>query len=137
MVCICANANAGPTQLLYSDQARFITNKRRQCNMKTECSQMARNKFFVMQGWIEQATLHNELQSNCLLRGLFKKYYNNRSGNFGISFDGTETILSVPWQDLINYSHIVMLFGKSFDQTCPWGPVFGFKTDPEYAHHVF
>jgi hypothetical protein len=98
---------------------------------------MAGNKFFVMQGWIEQATLHDELQSNCLSRSLFKKYYNNRSGNFSISFDGTETILSVPWQDLINYAHIVMLFGKSFDQSCPWGPVFQFKTNPKYAHHLF
>ncbi len=94
-------------------------------------------KFFVTQGQIEQATLHDKIQSNCLLRGLFKKYYNNRSGDFVIFFDGIETILSVPWQDLINYSHIVMLFGKSFDQSCPWGPVFWFKTNPKYTHHVF
>jgi hypothetical protein len=30
-----------------------------------------------------------------------------------------------------------MFFGKAVDQSCPWGPVFQFKTDPEYAHHVF
>ena len=30
-----------------------------------------------------------------------------------------------------------MFFGKSFDLSCPWGPVFCFKSDPEYAHHVF
>jgi hypothetical protein len=30
-----------------------------------------------------------------------------------------------------------MFFDKCFDQTHPWGPVFRFKTDPEYAHHVF
>ncbi len=30
-----------------------------------------------------------------------------------------------------------MFFGKAFDQSCPWGPVFRFKTDPEYAHYVF
>ncbi len=30
-----------------------------------------------------------------------------------------------------------MFFGKCFDQTRPWEPVFHFKTDPEYAHHVF
>jgi len=30
-----------------------------------------------------------------------------------------------------------MFFGKCFDQLHQWGPVFRFKTDPEYAHHVF
>ncbi len=30
-----------------------------------------------------------------------------------------------------------MFFGKSFDQSRPWGPVFCFKCDPEYAHNVF
>ncbi len=84
---------------------------------------MVGNIFFVMQVWIVWATLHDEIQSNMLLRGLFKKYNNNRSGDFGFLFDGTETILLVLWQDLINYSHIVMFFGKSFDQSCPWGPV--------------
>jgi hypothetical protein len=136
-ICIRADANTDPTKLSYSDQARFIANERRQRNMKTECWQMVGNNFFVMQGRVVQATLHNELLSNILSRSLFKKYNNNRSGDFGISFDGTETILSVPWQDLINYSHIVMFFCKSFDQSCPWGSVFKLKTNPEYAPHVF
>jgi hypothetical protein len=52
-------------------------------------------------------------------------------------FDGSDKTLSMPWQDIINYSHIIMLFGKAFDQSHPWGPVFQFKTDTEYAHHVF
>jgi hypothetical protein len=30
-----------------------------------------------------------------------------------------------------------MFFGKSFDQSRPWGPIFRFKSDPEYAHQVF
>ena len=30
-----------------------------------------------------------------------------------------------------------MFFGKCFDQSRPWSPVFHFKSDPEYAHHVF
>jgi hypothetical protein len=43
----------------------------------------------------------------------------------------------VPWQDIIHYSHIIVFFGKAFDQSCPWGQVLRFKPDPEYAHHVF
>ncbi len=46
-------------------------------------------------------------------------------------------ILSVPWHNVIHYSHIVMFFGRCFDQLRPWGPEVRFKTDPEYAHHVF
>ena len=30
-----------------------------------------------------------------------------------------------------------MFFGKPFNQSHPWGSVFRFKNDPEYAHHVF
>ena len=30
-----------------------------------------------------------------------------------------------------------MFFGKQFDHQRPWGPVFRFKSDPEYVHHVF
>ena len=30
-----------------------------------------------------------------------------------------------------------MFFGKSFNQSRPWGPVFRFKSDPEYAHRLF
>ncbi len=98
---------------------------------------MAGNHFFVMQGWIVRATLHNKLQSNLLSRTWFKKYYDNQSGNISLVFDGSNKTLSVPWQDIINYSHIIMFFGKTFDKSCPWGPVFRFKTNPEYAHHVF
>ena len=34
-------------------------------------------------------------------------------------------------------AQVLMFFGKSIDQSRPWGPVFRFKLDPEYAHHVF
>jgi hypothetical protein len=65
------------------------------------------------------------------------KYFANRSGDFGILFEGCIKIQSVPWHDMIEYSQIIMFFATSFDQMHPWGPVFCFETDPEYAHHVF
>jgi hypothetical protein len=65
------------------------------------------------------------------------KYFANCSGDFGILFEGCNKILSVHWQDVIETSHIIMFFVKSFDQLHPWKPVFHFKTDPKYAHHVF
>ena len=54
-----------------------------------------------------------------------------------ISFEGCSTILSVPWCDVVHCSNVVMFFGKCFDQSRPWGPVFCFMSDPEYARHVF
>jgi hypothetical protein len=48
-----------------------------------------------------------------------------------VTFDGCDdTILSVPYQDVIHYLHIIMFFGNPFDQSRPWGPVFWFKNDP-------
>jgi len=52
-------------------------------------------------------------------------------------FEGTKNILSVPWCDIMQYCNVVMFFGKQFDQMRSWWPVFRFKNDPEYAHHVF
>jgi hypothetical protein len=72
-----------------------------------------------------------------LSRSRFMKYFSNRSWDFGISFMGCNDILSIPWQDVMKYSHVIILFAKSFDQLHPWGPIFRFKVDPEYAHHVF
>ena len=65
-----------------------------------------------MQGTIQRATLHDELQSSNLSRGRFKKYFDNCSGDIGVSFDGSDTILSVPWQDIIHYSHIIMFLAS-------------------------
>ena len=90
-----------------------------------------------MQGILIRSTLGHEVVSKSLSRGLFTKYFLNRSGDFGISFDGYKTILSVPWHDVIHCAQVLMFFGKSFDQSRPWGPVFRFKLDPKYAHHVF
>ncbi len=98
---------------------------------------MSGDHFVVMQGTINQVTLFNELQSNNLLKSHFKKYLDNMSGDIGIAFDGCEVILSIPWHDIIHFSHVIMFFGKLFDQSRPWGPVFRFKNNPEYTHHVF
>ena len=98
---------------------------------------MAGASFYVIQGTISRATLHSEIQSNKLSCSLFMKYFTNQSGDIGIMFNGCEMTLSVPWHNVIYYSHIIMFFGKCFDQLRPWGPVFCFKTDPEYAHHMF
>ncbi len=98
---------------------------------------MSGDLYHVLQGTISRSTLRDEVTSKNLSRSRFVKYFTNLSGNFGILFEGSSQILSVPWNDVIQYSHIVMFFGKQFNQLRPWGPVFWFKTDPEYAHHVF
>ena len=98
---------------------------------------MAGDAFYVMQGTLIRATMHDELASKKLSMSRFKKSFFNKDGDFGFSFEGCTSILSVPWHDVIHCSHVIMFFGKSFDQSRPWGPVFRFKTDPEYAHHVF
>jgi hypothetical protein len=59
------------------------------------------------------------------------KYFNNNSGDIEIAFDGCESILSIPWHDIIHYSHIIMFFGKPLDQSRPLGPVFLFKNNLE------
>ena len=98
---------------------------------------MAGDHFVVLQETINQATLYNEIHSQKLSWSLFKKYLDNHSGDIGVTFDRDDNVLSVLWYDIIHYSHIVMFFGKPFDQLHPWGPVFRLKNDPEYPHHVF
>jgi hypothetical protein len=66
----------------------------------------------------------DELQSNNLSKSCFKKYFDNKSSDIAIAFDGCKSILSVPWHDIIHYSHVIMFFGKPFDQSHPLGPVF-------------
>ena len=66
---------------------------------------MAGDQYVVMQGTIQQATLHDKLQSCNLSRGCFKKYFNNGSGDIVMMFDGCETSILSP---------IIMFFGKPF-----------------------
>jgi hypothetical protein len=77
-----------------------------------------------MQGTMNRATLFDELQSNNLSKSHFMKYFHDMSGDIGIAFDGCESILSIPWHDIIYYSHVIMFFGKQFDQSRLLGPVF-------------
>jgi hypothetical protein len=137
IVCIRACATGNLTEVLYSDQVMHILQRWKENELKTETWRMAGDSFFVIQGKIIWATLHDELISINLSCSRFTKYFTNRSGDFGISFDSCETILSVLWHDVIHYLHVMMFFGWCFDQLRPWGPVFRFKTDPEYAHHIF
>ncbi len=137
IMCIRSGAQGNPTKASYLDQAQSITSSRSKCGMATKSWKMSGNLYHVLQGTISRSTLRDEVTSKNLSRSQFIKYFTNLSGNFGISFEGSSQILSVPWNDVIQYSHIVMFFGKQFNQLRPWGPVFWFKTDPEYAHHVF
>ncbi len=138
-VCIQADpdADANGTKVSYSDQTKLISASTKECSIKTKSWKMSGKQYILMQGCIVQATLHDKLVSKMLSWSRFKCYYKNRSGNIGVVFDRSSAILSVLWQNIINYSHIIMFFGKQFDQSFLFGPVFRFKTDPEYAHHVF
>ncbi len=114
-----------------------ITNEH---GLNTETWRMAGNSYHVIQGRIIRATLHGELISNNLPHGHFTKYFFNRSGNFGITFDGCDTILLVLWHDVIHYLHVVVFFALwliMLQSIAFMGRGILFKTDPKYAHHVF
>ncbi len=96
IVCICAGASGNPTECSYLDQAKQFSDKRKENNISTEFWLMSGDHFVVMQGTIDRATLFNELRSNNLSKSHFKKYFDNKSGDIGITFDGCESILSVP-----------------------------------------
>ncbi len=137
IACIRVGDNGNPTEQSYSDQGKCIVESRKKNGIVTESWQMFGDSFYVLQGTISRATLYNKIRSKNLSRSRFMKYFLNLSRDFGISFVGCNDILPAPWQDVIEFSHIIMFFAKSFDQLCPWGPIFHFKTNPEYAHHVF
>jgi hypothetical protein len=137
IVCIRSHAKGNPTEESHSSQVRHIVHWQKGHGLQTESWRMAGDAFFVIQGTISRSTLCNKIQSGNLSQSRFLHYFTNRSGDIGIKFEGYKSTLSVPWHNVINFLHIIMFFGKCFDQTCPWEPVFCFKTDPEYAHHVF
>ena len=124
-----------PAKLLYSEQVMHIQQKH--SGLNSERWQMAGDSFNVMQGVLIRSTLHHEVVSKSLSRGLFTKYFFNKSSDFGISFDGCTAILSIPWHDVIHCAQVLMFFGKSLDQSRSLRLVFRFKSDSEYAHHVF
>jgi hypothetical protein len=137
IVCIRVSATGNPTEVSYSNQAMHIIQQRKHNGQTTKTWQMAGDAFHVMQGTLIQATLHNKLVSNKLSSSHFRKSFFNKDGDFGFLFKGCAMILSAPRHDVIQCSNVIMFFGKSFNQSRPWGPVFCFKSDPEYAHHVF
>ncbi len=71
-----------------------IAQRQKENGNKTEAWRMAGDSFYVIQGKLIHVTLHNELISNNLSRSRFTKYFTNRSGDFGITFDGCEMISS-------------------------------------------
>ena len=85
---------------------------------------MAGDQYLVMQGKLFRSTMHDKVMSGNLSQSRFEKCFANLIGDFGISFEGTNNILSVPWHDDVQYCNVVMFFGKQFDQMHPWGPVF-------------
>ena len=112
IICIHANAHGNPTQQSYSDQAMHISDSRKTHNNNTEFWRITGDQYFVIQGTIRRATLHDKIQSCNLLWGRFLKYCDNRSGDIGVGFDGCDTILSISWLDIIGYSHIIMFLAS-------------------------
>ena len=74
---------------------------------------MAGDSFNVMQGILIRSTLHHGVVSKSLLRRIFTKYFFNKSRDFGISFDGCTTILSMPWHDVIHCAQLLMFLAKA------------------------
>jgi hypothetical protein len=85
IVCMRVGATRNPTELSYSEQAMHIVEERKRCGLNSERWHMAGDSFHVMQGILIRSTLHHEVLSKSLSRGLFTKYFFNRRGDFGIT----------------------------------------------------
>ena len=104
IVCIrVSSATGNPTEASYSDQALHIIEQRKCNNQTTETWRMAGDAFYVMQGMLIRATLHDQLAATKLSTSRFKKSFFNKDGDFGF--------------DVIHCSKVVMFFGKCFDQS--------------------
>jgi len=80
---------------------------------------MAGDQYLILQGKLFRSTMHDKVMSSNLSQSRFEKCLANLSGDFGISFEGTKNILSVPWRNVVQYCNVVMFFGKQFDQMRP------------------
>jgi hypothetical protein len=100
IVCIRVSAAGNPTEASYSDQALHIVEQRKRNNQTSETWRMAGDAFYVMQGKLIQATLHDQLAATKLSTSCFKNSFFNKDGDFGFSFEGCSTILSLPWYDV-------------------------------------
>ena len=107
------SATKNPTEALYTNQALHIVEQWKRNNQTTETWRMAGDAFYVMQGTLIRATLHDQLVSNKLLTSYFRKSFFNKDGAFGFSFEGCATKLSVPWHDVIHCSNVIMLENAS------------------------
>ena len=105
IACIRVSASGTPTEASYSDQALHIAEQRKHNNQTTETWRMADDAFYVMQGMLIRATLHDQLSATKLSTSRFKKSFFNKGGDFGFSFEGCSTILSIPWYDPIPSSY--------------------------------
>ena len=115
IICICAGAHGDPTKLSYFDQSKQIRDSRKQHNINTESWRMAGDNYFLCKvQFIEQPFMMNF--SRIISHGVVSR--NNLTIaiaveiSVGVTFDGCDFILYVPWQDIIHYMHIVMLLAS-------------------------
>ena len=113
IVCIWVGATGNPTKLSYSEQGMHIVKQQKRSSLNSERWCMASDSFNGMQGILIRSMLHHEVVSKSLSYGLFTKYFFNKSGDFGISFDGYTTILSVPWHDVIHCAQVLIFLAKA------------------------
>ena len=107
IVCVRSGAHGNTSEKSYSNQAKSIPSCQNGQSIATELWRMSGEMYHVLQGTICRSTLSEEVTSKNLSKSRSLKYFNNRSGNFRISFDGTRQVLSVPWRDKIEYSNIL------------------------------
>jgi hypothetical protein len=79
----------------------------------------------------------NEAVRLGMTRGQFEKEYFSDAGGFGFSFDSSRETVTFSWQDTVTRSTDLMFFGRKFEGGRPYDKIFRFKSNPEYAHHVF
>jgi hypothetical protein len=136
IVCIRSGAKGDETEASYSDQARSIASSRNNSGITTELWRMSGEMYHVLQGTISRSSFSNKVMTGNLSESRFLHYFHTCRGDFGISFNGTNKVLSVPWYDVIHYSKTVMFLGSASISCARGAPSFGSRLIPN-MHTLF
>ena len=104
IVCIQTGAQGNPTEASYSDQARSIALYRNDCGIATESWRMVGEIYHILQGTISGSSFCDKVMSDNLSESRPLHYFDTHRGDFGISFNETNQVLSVPWYGVVHYS---------------------------------
>jgi hypothetical protein len=86
-------------QQYYSSFAKAVRLDRNRKKLQTESWHISGKRYIVLVGRLCRSLHYEAITSHSLLRSAFIKSFNNRTGDFGLSFVNADSVLNVPWQD--------------------------------------